>query len=503
MIVAVIDGGIQTTHPDLNNNIWSGVGYNFVNGNSTINPEDHGTHVAGTIAAENNNNTGVSGIAGGIGTTKGVSLMSCQVFDGEDQGGFTNAPVWAADNGAAISQNSWGYDYPNYYNQAELNAINYFNANGGGAVLNGGITIFAAGNDEAEGNFYPGCYSGAFSVAATNNDDVKAYYSNWGTWVDISAPGGELIYYYTTGIRSTVTGNSYDWYQGTSMACPHVSGAAALVISWAHRNGFTLTNTQLKTILQTTADNHYGVNPSYTGKLGSGRLNVYNALLAVQPPLNPPQNLAATATHGSVTLNWEPPVEVTPNNYKVYRNSSYLATTASLSYTDLAVTDGVTYSYHVVASYDEGESEPSNTVTATPNTWPPTNLTAAGGDTVVFLNWTAAEGRGEQNEGTPGREEHQRLQDLPGRQFPHHSDRHQLFRHQRGERHHLHLLGHHAVHQPHWRIRGLKHRGGHSLGHVICGDRQRQPGNPHHRRLPHQHLQKKPPRTVGLHRRGA
>ncbi len=398
VIVAVIDGGIQTNHPDLNNNIWSGVGYNFVNGNSTINPEDHGTHVAGTIAAENNNNTGVSGIAGGIGTTKGVSLMSCQVFDGEDQGGFTNAPVWAADNGAAISQNSWGYDYPNYYNQAELNAINYFNANGGGAVLDGGITIFAAGNNEAEGNYYPGCYYGAFAVAATNNDDVRSYYSNWGTWVDISAPGGEIISYYTTGIRSTVTGNSYAWYDGTSMACPHVSGAAALIVSYAYRNGIPLTNTQVKNILQSTADDHYDVNPGYEGKLGTGRLNAYNALLAVEPPLNPPLNLAATSTHASVTLTWDAPEVVTPLGYFIYKNGSYLDATVDLSYTDLAVTDGVTYSYWVSASYEDGESEPSNTVTATPNTWPPTNLTAVGGDNVVFLNWTAAQGRGAQNE---------------------------------------------------------------------------------------------------------
>ncbi len=399
VIVAVIDGGIQTTHTDLNNNIWSGVGYNFVNGNSTIHPEDHGTHVAGTIAAESNNSTGVSGIAGGVGTTKGVSLMSCQVFDGTDQGGFTSAPVWAADNGAAISQNSWGYDYPNYYNQAELNAINYFNTNGGGEVLDGGITIFAAGNNEAEGNYYPGCYSGAFAVAATNHDDVKSYYSNWGTWVDISAPGGEIISYYTTGIRSTITGNGYAWYDGTSMACPHVSGVAALIVSYAYRMGFVLTNVQLKNILQSTADDHYDENPSYTGKLGAGRLNAFNALQAVQPPLNPPQNMLANPSCASVSLSWDAPEVVTPLGYFIYKNGSYLYATVDLNFTDLAVTNGVTYSYYVSAIYENGESEPSNTVTATPNTWPPTNLTAIGGDTVVYLNWTAAVGRGTGNEG--------------------------------------------------------------------------------------------------------
>ncbi len=116
------------------------------------------------------------------------------------------------------------------------------------------------------------------------------------------------------------------------------------------------------------------------------------------PPLSPPQNLAATSTHASVTLTWDAPGGVTPNNYKVYKNSSYLTTTASLTYNDLAVTDGVTYSYYVVASYDDGDSEPSNTVNATPNTYPPTNLTAVGSDTVVFLNWSAAEGRGDESE---------------------------------------------------------------------------------------------------------
>ena len=364
VIVAVIDGGIQITHPDLNNNIWSGVGYNFVTNNSTINPEDHGTHVAGTIAAENNNSTGVSGIAGGNGTTKGVSLMSCQVFDGNDQGGFDAAPVWAADNGAAISQNSWAYQNPDVYNQTDLDAIDYFNTHGGGSVLDGGITIFAAGNDEAEGNYYPGCYDGAFSVAATNNKDIKSSYSNWGTWVDISAPGGETYYYDDPrGVRSTISGDSYYFYQGTSMACPHVSGVAALVVSCAYRNNILLTNTQLASILQISSDDHYAVNQSYIGKLGSGRLNAYQALLQIQDPavitwdptslyqelpLNATdsQNLTIGNT-GEMVLNYTLSKESTPATFPIdgfedYANFAISFAPWTLADVDLSTTYGMT-----------------------------------------------------------------------------------------------------------------------------------------------------------------
>jgi len=151
VIVAIVDDGIQFTHPDLADNMWPDIGFNFVNNTPNINPGDHGTHVAGTVAAVNNNGVGVSGVAGGSGSGDGIRLMSCQVFAGSSSGGFQNAPVWAADNGAAISQNSWGYTSPGVYDQSVLDAIDYFNANGGGDAMDGGITIFAAGNSDADG----------------------------------------------------------------------------------------------------------------------------------------------------------------------------------------------------------------------------------------------------------------------------------------------------------------------------------------------------------------
>jgi subtilisin family serine protease len=310
VIVAIVDQGIQYTHPDLAGNMWSGIGYNFVDDSPTIVPGDHGTHVAGTVAANTNNGTGVSGVAGGDGSGNGVRLMSCQVFIGSSGGsGFENAPVYAADNDAAISQNSWGYNSSGYYEQAVLDAIDYFNANGGGSLLNGGITIYAAGNSGTPGQWYPAYYSGAFSVAATNNQDQKAYYSNYDSWIDIAAPGGETIAVIERGVLSCLTGSSYGFYQGTSMACPHVSGVAALIISLAPGQ---LYPQDIKDILTSTADDIDALNPDYTGMLGSGRMNAYEALLATQDYINPllpaaPQNFSAEAQNeNQINLNWQP-----------------------------------------------------------------------------------------------------------------------------------------------------------------------------------------------------
>ena len=290
VIVAIMDEGVQYDHPDIIDNMWPTIGPE----GTTTTAGDHGTHVGGTVAAITNNGTGVAGVAGGtgagdgtLGSGDGARLMTLDLFNGPLT--YLEMATYAADNGAAISQNSWGYGAAGNYVQNEIDAIDYFNTNGGGSVLNGGITIFAAGNDNDNGEWWPGYYSEAMSVAATTHTDEKAWYSNYGSWLHISAPGGETATL-QEGVLSTLSGDSYDFYQGTSMACPHVSGAAAVVVSYAHRNGVTLTNTELWNILVTTTDDHYPQNPSYTGDLGSGRLNLYNALLetdnylATDPP---------------------------------------------------------------------------------------------------------------------------------------------------------------------------------------------------------------------------
>jgi subtilisin family serine protease len=271
VIVAVIDGGIHTAHPDLNANMWQNpqghFGYNFANETHEIFPGNHATHVAGTIAAVTNNGIGVSGIAGGTGSGDGVRIMSCQVFGNNRTGGFHLAPVYAADNGAAISQNSWSYSSPGVYDQIALDAIDYFNAYGGGDVLKGGITIFAAGNRGKDEKIYPAYYSGTVAVASTNSMDVKALNSTYGEWVDISAPG--------VGIVSTIGEDAYGSSSGTSMASPHVAGVAALLVSMAPG---MLTAAEVIEVIKSTADDHYPVNPSFAGKLGTGRLNAGAAL---------------------------------------------------------------------------------------------------------------------------------------------------------------------------------------------------------------------------------
>ncbi|HEY4651958.1 MAG TPA: S8 family serine peptidase, partial [Pontibacter sp.] len=300
VIVAIIDGGIDVKHEDLKQNMWvneaelngkPGVdddgngyaddiyGYNFTNRSGNIIAHDHGTHVAGTVGAVNNNGIGVGGVAGGSGKGDGVKLMSAQVFTNEGSGGFAQALVYAADNGAVIAQNSWGYQNPGVYEQAVLDAIDYFIEEAGnyeGSPMRGGIVIFAAGNDNADGKWWPGYYEKTLAVSSLGPDNKRAYYSNFGSWVDIAAPGGDVTYGQDHGVLSTLPNNKYGYMQGTSMACPHVSGIAALVISQLGGSGFT--PTQLRTQLVTAVHNIDGINPDYAGKLGTGLVDARLAL---------------------------------------------------------------------------------------------------------------------------------------------------------------------------------------------------------------------------------
>lgn len=298
IIVAVLDEGVMWSHPDLRANMWVNeaeevgsnidadgngyagdrYGYNFVKNTSVIcwsetHDTGHGTHVAGTIAAVNGNGTGVCGVAGGRDGQGGVRIMSCQVIDGQYSVNLAQearAIKYAADNGAVILQCSWGYNsalanimmgytpgpaseeewaglYP-----LEKEALDYFihNAGSPNGVIEGGIAIFAAGNEYAAMPAFPAAYSKCLGVAAISADFTPSCYTDYGAEVDFSAPGGDTEYYGAIGesnnglemdnpngaILSTLVVNgqpAYGYYEGTSMSCPHVSGVAALGLSYA------------------------------------------------------------------------------------------------------------------------------------------------------------------------------------------------------------------------------------------------------------------------------
>lgn len=286
IIVGVIDGGIMADHPDLADNMWvneaemrglTGVdddangyvddihGWNFVTDSATIVPDTHGTHVGGTISAVNNNGFAVCGVAGGTGNGDGVRLMSLQIFDGDDScfsHQIARAFEYAADNGAILTNNSWGYspnayisddDYERYESIIK-SAINYFENNARlEGVMEGGLAIFAAGNETHPNAAYPGAYHSNVCVSAIAANYTATYYTNYGPGCNIAAPGGDLTCGTIMGISSTsvkdANGYGYEYQQGTSMATPHVTGCAALGISYAIKQGYTLTADRLRTLL--------------------------------------------------------------------------------------------------------------------------------------------------------------------------------------------------------------------------------------------------------------
>ncbi len=344
VIVAIIDGGVDFNHPDLRDAMWENLpelngiagvdddnngyvddihGYNFVGQNAIIPAGSHGTHVAGTVGAVNNNGIGVSGVAGGSGNGDGVRLMSCGTFDNTGRGGgHAQALVYAADNGAVIAQNSWGYRDPDLFPESVKDAIDYFIENAGYDAdgdpygpMQGGLVIFAAANNNSSDDYFPGRYDKVLSVAAVDHKDKKSGFSNYGDWVDIAAPG--------SGILSTVPDNNYNYNSGTSMACPHVSGVAGLIISKFGTIGYTPDKVWQSLI--NSVDPIEEQNPDYIGQLGAGRLNAFKALLVTDDiTFEPVTDLAVEDTGTiSVTLNWTSTITGTASTAFGYNDIRY------------------------------------------------------------------------------------------------------------------------------------------------------------------------------------
>lgn len=325
VLVAIIDGGYQYDHPDLQQNVLvneaelngkPGVdddgngyiddiyGYNFVINSADVSAHSHGTHVAGTVGAVNNNGVGVAGVAGGNGNG-GVKMISCQIFDNRSgaDANYAGALIYAADMGASIAQCSWGWDADGYYEQAVLDAIDYFTQFGGGEKMHGGLCIFANGNTGDEGEYYPGCYEKVVAVGAMDPLKQPASYSSYGDWCDITAPGGNEDYGEKYGVLSTLPNSTYGYNEGTSMATPHVSGIAALILSKYGSTEFT--NENLRQQLVASVNDFYTDNPEVAGKFGSGYIDAFKALQmgSGAAPL-PVADFTLTPSQDNVLIEW-------------------------------------------------------------------------------------------------------------------------------------------------------------------------------------------------------
>ena len=288
IIIAIADTGVDSTHPDLSSKVVAG--YDFINNDSDPgDDEGHGTHVAGIAAAETNNNNGVAGVSWGS------KIMPIKVLDSDGLGSYLQIASgirWAADNGADIINLSVGGASPSFILE---DAVNY--------AYSAGCLLVAAAGNESGPILYPAAYDDyVMAVGAVGHEDEHASYSNTGYSLDVAAPGGNPTDSSDSDpnhwIASTYwqgSGYSYAMIVGTSQACPHVAGLAALV--WSVNTA--LTNDGVQSIIETTAVDLGS--PGWDETFGWGRINAAAAVAAApggtptptQTPTSPP---GATAT---------------------------------------------------------------------------------------------------------------------------------------------------------------------------------------------------------------
>jgi len=321
IVVAITDNAMQSNHPDLTGNMWVNPGeiannsldddgngyiddvngYDVADGDNNFNPVnstyDHGTHTAGIAGAKSNNSIGVASIGFNI------KIMFVKITKNSSSNTAVDDPVegiyYAALNRARVISCSWGTTGFS----ATIQAMVDWAYNSRGCIIVG-----AAGNAGTNIKEYPGAMNNVVCVAATDAADKKSSYSQYGTWVDVSAPGDNIL--------STIPGSAYGSISGTSMSTPMVSGLLGLILS-VNPN---LTQAQAINCLLSTAVNINGLNPSYVGMLGTGRINALAAVQCAQATVFALDASLTDVTEGTVC-------SLTPTMQVVLRNAG----TTSLS----------------------------------------------------------------------------------------------------------------------------------------------------------------------------
>ncbi len=242
-VIAIVDTGVDMDHPDLKNKLVSGYDF-YEDDNWPDDTESHGTHCAGIAAASTNNNKGVAGVC------PNCAVMPVRVFGGSGGSSSTVAKgvIWAVDHGADVISLSLGSPYPS---STLMDAINY-------ASNKGAIIIAAAGNNNTSAETYPANFDRCLAVGSTDSNDTRSSFSNYGSWVDVAAPGSQIV--------STVPGGGYGYKSGTSMATPYVAGLAGLLFSCGGANAYRVREAIEK------SGHHVGSWNAY------GRVNVKKAL---------------------------------------------------------------------------------------------------------------------------------------------------------------------------------------------------------------------------------
>jgi serine protease len=281
--IAIVDNAVSTNHVDLAANIWTNpsesansfdddlngysddfLGWDVADNDNDPNPPAsatgaspfaHGTHCAGIAAGATNNGLGIAGVG------YNLQIISVKCTPDNSAGNtLTNAydgVYYAIRAGADIISMSWGGSSGLFVTGESIIQA---------AAASDIVLVAAAGNSNSSSNFYPAAYNNVISVAATDQNDSRASFSNYGTTIDISAPG--------VGIYSTLLGNTYGGQNGTSMACPLVAGVAGLILTQTP----SLTASNVENILKTTSDNIDAQNPSFIGLIGAGRVNAFRAV---------------------------------------------------------------------------------------------------------------------------------------------------------------------------------------------------------------------------------